>query len=448
MDDVFAYIDSHRDQYIGMLQEMIQQASVAAQDHGMKEMAAMVESLLDGIGFEGEQYPTGGFPVVYGEHPGISPKTLAFYNHYDVQPAEPLDLWEHEPWSGEIKDGRIWGRGVADNKGNLAARIAAIDAIKKVRGQLPLNVKFIVEGEEEISSVHIEDFTHAHPELVAADGCIWEFGGKDFDGRQVIYLGLKGICYVELRAKGAIGDQHSSIASSVPNPAWRLAWALATLKDQNENILIPGFYDRVVPPTEADLKALEALPDESEKMLAQLGIEQFLLGAEGMERKKRDYFLPTCTISGLLSGYTGSGAKTVLPSTAMVKIDMRLVMDQDPQEIFELLRKHLDDQGFEDIEVVMIGSEPPGRAPLDSPLARVVAESWKELTGQESIVTPTSQGSGPWYQLSTAFGIDACTQGAGHPATNAHAPNENIFVEDYITSIKQVALILDRFASS
>jgi len=132
----------------------------------------------------------------------------------------------------------------------------------------------------------------------------------------------------------------------------------------------------------------------------------------------------------------------------MAKIDMRLVMDQDPQEIFALLRKHLDDQGFEDIEVVMIGSEPPGRAPLDSPLAKVVAESWKELTGQESIVTPTSQGSGPWYQLSTAFGIDACTQGAGHPATNAHAPNENIFVEDYITSIKQVALILDRFAES
>ena len=213
MDDVFAYIDSHRNQYIGMLQEMIQQASVAAQDHGMKEMAAMVESLLDGIGFEGEQYPTGGFPVVYGEHPGISAKTLAFYNHYDVQPAEPLDLWEHEPWSGEIKDGRIWGRGVADNKGNLAARIAAIDAIKKVRGQLPLNVKFIVEGEEEISSVHIEDFTHAHPELVAADGCIWEFGGKDFEGRQVIHLGLKGICYVNC------GQRERSATSTLRSPA-------------------------------------------------------------------------------------------------------------------------------------------------------------------------------------------------------------------------------------
>ena len=343
-------------------------------------------------------------------------------------------------------DGRIWGRGVADNKGNLAARIAAIDAIKKVRGHLPLNAKFIVEGEEEISSVHIEDFTHAHPELVAADGMIWEFGGKDFKGRQQIYLGLKGICYVELRAKGAIGDQHSSIASSVPNPAWRLAWALATLKDRNENILIPGFYDKVVPPTEADLAALEALPDESEAMRKQLGIDDYLLGVGGLDKKKRDYFLPTCTISGLLSGYTGEGAKTVLPSRAMAKIDMRLVMDQDPHEIFDLLRKHLDEQGFDDIELVMIGCEPPGRAPLDSPLAKVVADTWQELTGEESVVTPTSQGSGPWYQLSTAFGIDACTQGAGHPGTNAHAPNENIYVEDYITSIKQVVMILDRFA--
>jgi acetylornithine deacetylase/succinyl-diaminopimelate desuccinylase-like protein len=448
LTDVFAHIDAHRDDYIAMLQAMIRQPSVAAQNHGMTEMAAMVESHLSGLGFEAKQYPTGGFPVVYAERAGRSPKRLSFYNHYDVQPADPVELWDSDPWSGDVRDGRIWGRGVADNKGNLAARIAAIEAIQQVRGELPLTVKFIVEGEEEISSVHIEDFTHAHPDLVAADGCIWEFGGKDYAGRQILHLGLKGICYVELRARGANGDQHSSIASSVPNPAWRLAWALGTLKGPDERVLIPGFYDKVVPPTEADLAALEAIPDDSEQQLERLGIEHFLLDEQGLDRKVRDYFLPTCTISGLLSGYTGEGSKTVLPSTAMAKIDMRLVMDQDPQEIYQLLRKHLDEQGFSDIEVVMLGSEPPGKAPLDSPLATIVADTYKELTGADSVLTPTSQGSGPWYQLCTAFGIDACTQGAGHPATNAHAPNENIFVDDFITSIKQVVMILDRFAAS
>jgi len=446
MNDVFAYIDEHRDEYIALLQKMLHQPSVAAQNFGMVEMAAMVEDELGKIGFEAKQYPTGGQPVVYAERSGKSPKRLAFYNHYDVQPAEPLELWQGDPWSGEVRDGRIWGRGVADNKGNLAARIAAIDAVQKIRGELPLTVKFIVEGEEEISSVHIEDFTHAHPDLVAADGMIWEFGGRDHAGNQQLYLGLKGICYVELHAKGAVADQHSSIASSVPNPAWRLTWALATLKGPDERVLIPGFYDKVKAPTAEDIAVLEALPDQSAQELEQLGIDKFLLGVGGLERKKRDYFLPTCTISGLLSGYTGSGSKTVLPSQAMAKIDMRLVMDQDPLEIRDLLRKHLDDNGFSDIEVVLLGSEPPGRASLDSPLAKIVEQTYKELTGKGSVVYPTSQGSGPWYQLSTAFGIDAVTQGAGHPATNAHAPNENIFVDDYITSIKQVVMIMDEFA--
>lgn len=446
MSDVFAYIDEHRDEYIALLQKMINQPSVAAQNYGMVEMAAMVEEELGKIGFEAKQYPTGGQPVVYGERTGKSPKRLAFYDHYDVQPAEPLDLWHGDPWSGEVRDGRIWGRGVADNKGMIASRIAAIDAVLKTRGELPLTVKFIIEGEEEISSVHIEDFTHAHPELVAADGMIWEFGGHDHDGNQQLYLGLKGICYVELRVRGAKSDQHSSIASSVVNPAWRLTWALSTLKGPDEIIRIPGFYDRVVPPTDEDMKVLEELPDTSAKELELLGLDSFLLGLEGVNRKLKDYFQPTCTIAGLSSGYEGEGSKTVLPSYAMAKIDFRLVMDQRPEEVVQQLRAHLDRNGFEDVEVVLIGSEPPGRSDLSSPLAKIVASTYKELTGNESVVFPTSQGSGPWYQLSTAFGIDAVTQGAGHPATNAHAPNENIFVEDFITSIKQVVMIMDEFA--
>ncbi|HET8522215.1 MAG TPA: M20/M25/M40 family metallo-hydrolase [Thermomicrobiales bacterium] len=449
MDDVFAYIDQHASEYVGMLQTLIHQSSVAAQGVGMAEMAALVIDKLGTIGIDAREYDTrGGYPVVYGELAGASPKRLSFYNHYDVQPAEPLDLWHSDPWAAEVRDGRIWGRGVADNKGNIAARIAAIDAYRRVRGELPVSVKFIIEGEEEIGSPHLEHFADDHPDLCQADGCIWEFGGKGWDGRPQIYLGLKGICYVELRARGANADQHSSIATTVPNPAWRLVWALASLKNQDEHVLIPGFYDKVQPPTNADIEALKRLPDNEQQRLEHLGLDHFLMNLTGIELKIQDYFQPTCTISGLLSGYTGAGSKTVLPSEAMAKVDMRLVPDQDPFEVFAALRKYLDDQGFDDIDMELLGPEHPARTPLDSPLAQVVAAADKELYGVDPVIYPTSAGSGPWYQLCTRFGVDACTAGVGHPRTKAHAPNENIYVDDFVQGIKQICLIMERFGAA
>jgi acetylornithine deacetylase/succinyl-diaminopimelate desuccinylase-like protein len=448
VQDVFDYIDQHRDAYIGLLQTLVRQPSVSAQGVGIAETASMVEGLLTDRGFEAAQYPTNGNPVVFGQRAGESEKRLSFYNHYDVQPAEPLELWNSDPWAAELRDGRIWGRGVADNKGNLAGRLAAVDAILKTRGELPLTVKFIVEGEEEIGSIHIEEFTHAHREMLAADGCIWESGSRDEQGRQVINLGMKGICYVELRVQGVSEDQHSSRATRLPNAAWRLVWALATLKGPDERILIPGFYDRVRQPNAAELAALEKIPDDSASETERLGIDRYLLGLTGAERIARDYFQPTCTISGLLSGYTGPGSKTVMPARAMAKVDMRLVPDQDPLEVFDLLRKHLDANGFDDIEAELLGPEPPGRTSLDAPIARVVSETWTELTGREAILTPTAQGTGPWHQLCDALGIDGSTAGSGHPASGAHAPNENIYIEDYINHIKHAVLIMDRFAST
>jgi acetylornithine deacetylase/succinyl-diaminopimelate desuccinylase-like protein len=448
LDDVFAHIEQHRDDYIQSLQRLVRQPSVAAQSHGMGETAELVIQMLGNAGIEAATYDThGGFPVVYGELAGASPKRLSFYNHYDVQPAEPLDLWSSDPWAASIHDGRIWGRGVSDNKGNIAARIAAVKAYREVRGELPVSIKFIIEGEEEIGSPHIEHFAEDHPDLCQADACIWEFGGKGWDGRPQIHLGLKGICYVELRIKSLNGDQHSSVATSAPNAAWRLVWALSTLKGRDERVLIPGFYDKVRPPTEAEIVALEALPDTEQQRLEHLGISQFMQGLTGLELKKRDFFQPTCTISGLESGYTGTGSKTVLPSKAMAKIDMRLVPDQDPHEICQLLRKHLDGNGFDDIEIILLGPEYPAKTPLDAPIAKVVAETYQELTGQEAVIYPTSAGSGPWHPLCAKFGIDAATAGVGHPRSNAHAPNENIYVDDYIQAIKHICLIMERFAS-
>lgn len=449
LKDVYAYIDEHANEYIASLQRMLQQPSIAAQGLGMEAMAALVEDELKELGAETKQLDTrGGFPVVYAEMSGESDRTLSFYDHYDVQPADPLDQWESDPWLGEIRDGRIWARGVADNKGNIAARLAAIDAWQKVRGPLPLNVKFIIEGEEEIGSPHLQNFVDDHPDLCQADACIWEFGGKDIDGRPQIHLGLKGICYVELRAKGARIDWHSAQATSVPNPAWRLVWALASLKGQDDRILIPSFYDKVVAPTEAELEAMANLPDNEQERLEDLGIDQFINGLTGQELTLKDLFEPTCTISGFLSGYTEKGQKTVLPSRAMAKLDMRLVAKQDPHEIYELLRKHLDVNGFTDIETELIGAGYPARTSLEAPIANVVAQTFEELYGQKPAIYPTNPGSGPWYQLCDALGIDACTAGVGHGRTQAHAPNENIYVDDFVLGIKHIAAIMDRFAKS
>jgi acetylornithine deacetylase/succinyl-diaminopimelate desuccinylase-like protein len=449
MQDIYDYIDRHRDEYMALLQELLHQPSVAAQGVGMDDVLPILERQLRGIGMDPARYDTrGGFPVVYAQLPGTSQKMLSFYDHYDVQPAEPLDQWVSDPWSGEIRDGRIYARGVADNKGNIAARIAAIDAYRKVRGQLPVGVKFIIEGEEEIGSPHLANFTADHPELCAADACIWEFGGSDISGRPQIHLGLKGICYVELRCKGARLDWHSSVATSVPNPAWRLVWALSTIKGPNERVLIPGFYDDVVEATDEEREVLRNLPDTEEAFRENLGIDGFLNGLTGDALQEWDHFQPTCTISGFLSGYTGAGSKTVLPSTAMAKLDMRLVANQDPFDIYEKLRKHLDDQGFTDIETELLGPGYPARTSFQAPIAKVVAETYEELYGQAPSIHPTSLGSGPWYQLCTQFGIDACTAGVGNAQSQAHAPNENILVEDYWMGIKHIAAIIERFGEA
>jgi acetylornithine deacetylase/succinyl-diaminopimelate desuccinylase-like protein len=414
----------------------------------MLETADMVRALLEELGAHVDVVPTEGYPVVFGELAGEGTTTLALYDHYDVQPPEPLELWHSDPFAAEVRDGRIWARGVADNKGNLVARACAVAAYRAVRGKLPLNVKFLVEGEEEIGSPHLGAFAEAHPDRVAADGCIWEAGYKDVRGRPTISLGLKGICYVELRASGANTDLHSSWGTIVPNPAWRLTWALRSLKDPDERVRIPGFYDAVREPTPKERAALEALDFDAAGTRAQFGLEAFLKDlAGGMPLLVEHIFQPTCTICGLQSGYQGPGAKTVLPATASAKVDFRLVPDQEPDEVYHLLRRHLDAQGFEDIEVVRFAGGHPARTPLDDPLVEAVVETARAVYDVPPLVYPMMTGSGPMYELCQKFGIPAVSTGVGNAQSNTHAPNENIRIADYIEGIKHIAAIMERFAA-
>lgn len=445
MQDVFQYIEENKERYIAWLQELCRQPSVAAQNRGMKETANMVEAYIKEVGGETQKIETSGYPIVFGEFEKNKPHTLSFYNHYDVQPEDPIDLWDYPPFGAEIHDGKIYARGVADNKGNLIARLAAVDAFLKVRGELPINVKFIIEGEEEIGSVHLGEFIEQHKDLIQADGNIWEFGYKDAKGRLNISNGVKGMCYVELVCRGANTDLHSSNAAIVENPAWRLTWALSTLKTPDEKVQIKGFYDKVAKPTLEELEALKKMDYQERETLDSIGLDSFLLDLSGLPLKEKLVYQPTCTICGLVSGYTGEGSKTVLPSEARAKIDFRLVPHQDPEEIYALLRAHLDEHGFSDIEMISHAGAFAAKTDPGNALVQSVTETAREVYGSEPNQVPMSPGTGPMYDLCQKLGIPSVSVGVGHPNSRNHAPNENIFVNDFIDGIKHIAAIIEDF---
>lgn len=226
------YLDTHLSESIRELSILCAQPSVAAQNWGLEECASLVKEMLQRRGFEIDISPTGGAPVVFAQRPGRSSKTILIYNHYDVQPAEPLDLWDSPPFEPTLRDGKLFARGVSDDKGHFVSRLFAIDAILDTLGELPCTIKFVIEGEEEVSSLHLKDYIQANQNKLAADGCIWEFGGVDHREIPIQYLGLRGICYIELSVETATMDVHSGLGGSIfPNAAWRLVWALNTLKD-------------------------------------------------------------------------------------------------------------------------------------------------------------------------------------------------------------------------
>jgi acetylornithine deacetylase/succinyl-diaminopimelate desuccinylase-like protein len=377
-------------------------------------------------------------------------KTLLFYNHYDVQPPEPLDLWTSPPFEPQERDGKVFGRGISDDKGHFTSRLLAIDALLHEIGELPCNIKFILEGEEEIGSVHLPEFIKNHQDLLSADACIWEFGGVDHRDVPMQYLGLRGICYVELSVTTAHMDVHSGLGGSIfPNAAWRLVWALNSLKDSQENILIPGFYDDVVPPTVRDIEMFAALPPVEEEYRSRYGIKNFLQEyPDETALRVASVFEPTCTICGLTSGYQGKGSKTVLPSRASAKVDFRLVPDQTPRKILEQLRTHLDQEGFSEIEIEFLGGGPAARTDPDHPFVNLVVETSKEAFGQQMELVPFVGGSGPNYEFVHTLKLPVVTTGIGYPGSNAHAPDENIRIDLYLKGAKHVARIIQAFGQS
>jgi acetylornithine deacetylase/succinyl-diaminopimelate desuccinylase-like protein len=450
MQDVFKYIDEHLNDSIASLTELCKLPTVSAQKQAIEETAEHVVALLRPLGFETQIIPkTGGpdtaQPVVFAEARGKSPKTLLFYDHYDVQPPEPLELWTSPPFQPTLRDGKLYGRGVSDNKGNIAARVAAIKAWREVRGDLPCSLKFCIEGDEEIGSPHMEEFVEEHRELLSAEACLWEGGGVTWEGLPMVTLGVKGLLYVELTCETINRDAHSSYGTVLPNAAWRLVWALSTIKSPDERIQIEGFYDDVRRPTPEERAAIEAMPQEDAETLKSFGIENALTGVTGVDYIARHLFEPTATIDGLSSGYEGEGPKTVLPARAMAKMDFRLVPDQDPDDILAKLRRHLDSHGFGDIDVNSLGGERPARTPVTDPLVGVMKEAIREAYGSEPFIVPAMAGTGPLYPFVATLGLPTADCGIGYPDAHIHAPDENIRIEDFLRGTKAIAALIGRF---
>jgi len=448
MDRFDAYVDANWDRLVGQLQDYCRHPCITGQGVGVRETAEATAALLRDLGAEARLIQTAGAPVVYGEI-GAGPRTLLIYDHYDVQPPEPLELWESDPFAAEIRDGKVFARGVADNRGDAMARMQAIAAYRAAVGELPIKVKFVIEGEEEIGSPSLPAFVEEQRELLRADGCLWETGSLDEQGRFIVSLGLKGVVHLELREQAANVDLHSSLATIVPNAPWRLTWALASLKSPDDEITIDGLMGHVAKPTPEQLAQLAQLPFEEETMKAELRIPSFIRGLSGVELLQKHLYEPTCTIQGLLSGYTGPGLKAVSPHEAMAKLEFRLVPNLEPDLVLRLLRDHLDRRGFQDIEIVVHAKLSPAQAPADAPIVRAAIAAAEQVYGAAPVVYPRVAASGPMSYFSAGLGLPVVAAGGlvWHDA-RIHAPNESVRLADYKAGIRYIGRLIEDFATA
>ena len=436
------------DRFQQLLSDLVALPSVAAEGRAQTATAEAVAAMLRELGLHVEIHATDGAPVVFAEHRLAGAPTILFYNHYDVQPADPLELWTTDPFTLAERDGHLYGRGASDDKGQLVSRIIALEWLKRRHGgELPIGVLFVVEGEEEVGSPNMEPYLTRMRERLQADACVWEFGGVDSDDRPNLYCGLKGILSVDLSVRTADYDQHSAMGPVVQNAVWLLSAAVASLRDFDGRVLIDGFYDRVRPSSERERHYLALAPSEDASVAANLGIKRFLGDARGSEWERRVQTEPVVNVNGLHGGYGGPGMKTVLPASASAKLDLRLVPDQQPLEILELLRAHLQRNGFAEV-VVELAERPehPSRVDPDHPWVQHAAAALEEVYGSPAVVLVSSGGSGPLHLFVHELGVPVVMIGIGHAGGRVHAPDENIRWIDVERGTLATVRTLERYA--
>ena len=447
-DELDRFIAAGRERFVAELRELCAIPSEASDRAALDAAARWCRDRLRAAGFmDARELRTASAPALVVGETGSGTRTLVGVQHYDVQPAVPLALWTTPPYEPSVRDGAMYARGVDDNKGHLLLRIQAIEAHQAVLGELPIRVRFLVEGEEESGSPNLAKLLALEPGITDADGALKEGGAIDSQGRPQLSLGGKGILYCHFRVRTMSRDAHSGGATHYPNAPWRLAHAFASLMDADGRVRIAGFYDDVRKPTDAERTMLERMPFDADATKAVVGIERFAFGRTDDDAKRASVFEPTCNICGIESGYNGPGSKTVIPHEATGKIDFRLVPDQDPLTIAALLRKHLDGNGFADVEFSAEEGEHPYRGPADAPLVRAVARVAEEAFGKPAVLVPSSGGTSPMWVVCNAKRMANVTLGMGHPGAGAHAPNEHILLENYWRALRATARLYQLFAT-
>ncbi len=440
--------DHLRERFRERLARLVAMPSVAAEGRALHETAEVTAALLREVGLDAEVHETAGAPVVFAERRVPGAPTVLFYNHYDVQPADPLELWSSDPFELSERDGKLFGRGTGDDKGELVSRLVALEWLRERHGgELPIGVVMLVEGEEEVGSPTMEAYVEAHAARLAADACFWEAGIVDAANRPQLVCGLKGVVAVDLEVRTAAYDQHSGLGPVVPNAAWRMAAAVTSLRDAEGRVLIEGFYDRVRDATPRERALIEASPDESAEIGAEIDVARFHGGASGAEFQRRLQLEPVVNVNGIHAGYGGAGSKTVLPASAIAKLDIRLVPDQDPDEVVALLRAHLDGHGFGD--VTLTHRERPGlpaRVDPDHPWLRHAAAALEEAFGTAPVITVSSGGSGPLHPFSERLGLPVAMVGVNYAGGRIHSPDEHVRWRDVERGTFALVRTMERFA--
>jgi len=445
-EKVFDYIDKHYDDHLKKLQEFVRQPSISAEDRGIRECAELVKKYLTDLGCKDSRLvETSGHPVVYGTYSAGAQKTIIIYFMYDTQPVDDPG-WTVPPLEGRIVDIPPFGkclvaRGAINTKGELLAFLNACESIQAVGEEIPVNLMFVAEGEEELGSRHLPEFIQKYlEELKSADAVFFPSADQDQKGKVMMELGVKGIVYFELELDGKSWgygptqfDIHGSLKACVDSPTWRMIQALSTMTTKDGNkVLIDDFYENVAPPSEEDAELLEKLERtfDEDSLKDLIKVERFIEDAHGKQALLKYLYSPSLNIDGVWSGYTGPGTKTVLPYKITAKVDVRLVPNMTVEEVLPRIRRHLDKHGFKEIKIIELG-EGYGwaKTSIKAPAAQAVLKTYREL-GYEPEVWPHIAGSAPFCMFNREpLNLPFVSGGLGHGA-RAHAPNEYIVVEE------------------
>ena len=442
MENIHLYIDKTQEENINILKKLVAQPSISAQNIGVKECAKILYDIMIDIGIDTRIFETKTQPIVFGEIKSKNQNsiTLLFYGHYDVQPPDPLEEWNTPPFEPTVFNKRLYGRGTGDNKGQLLAHILAVRSFMNTVGCLPVNIKFVFEGEEESGSPSLPEFVKEHRDMLNADLVYFSDGTKHDSGAPIIFFGARGVLSLEITLQTAKNDNHSGNKGGViPNAAWKLVDLLSTMKDSKDNITINGFYDNIVPPSEYELKLIDEIPYDPNKLAKIFGVQELTLNRK--EFYRRLMFEPTLTINGLISGYTGIGGKTIIPGSAAVKMDARLVCNQDPNDIFNKIKDHVINYD-PCAQVIKHHCMYPSKTSADLQICEPVIRAVNKTHDQRPILFPSAGASSPDYVWTSVLGVPLlCVPYANADEAN-HAPNENIVLDYYLNGIHTSAQLI------